>query len=159
MAVYHHRGWVDAPLETVWAFHDSIEGLRALTPAWFALRVESVVGPDGTPDPPVLEVGSEVRLSMRPLGLGPRQRWTSRIVARERRADDAWFRDQMVGGPFPRWVHTHRFRRRDGGTEVTDRVEYRLPRLPRMLDAVATIGFEPLFAYRHRALRRHVVGT
>jgi len=150
MALYRRETRVRAPLSDVWDFHSRIEGLRALTPAWMQFRVESVRGPDGEADPAVLDVGSEVRLSVRPFCVGPRRRWTSRIVERERRDDVAWFRDEMVEGPFPRWVHTHRFRADGEGTVVSDRVEYALPLVPRPLSALGTPFFEALFAYRHR---------
>ena len=153
MAVYERRSRVDASLDDVWAFHGRVDGLLAVTPSWMNLRVEASRGPDGEPDPDVLEAGSEITLSLRPFGVGPRRRWTSRIVERVRRGDAAWFRDEMIDGPFPRWVHTHRFHAQGEGTVVTDRVEYRLPLVP---GAVSTLGwafFEPLFAYRHRRAR------
>lgn len=109
MAVYERRSRISAPLEDVWEFHARIEGLLAVTPSWMNIRVESSRGPDGEPDPERLAEGTEVTLSVRPFGVGPRQRWTSRIVDLERRDDAAWFRDEMIDGPFPRWAHTHRF--------------------------------------------------
>jgi len=150
MAVYERRSRIPAPLSDVWEFHSKIEGLTAVTPSWMRLRVESVRGPDGEPDPAVLEAGSAVSLSMRPFGVGPRQRWTSRIVERERTDRAAWFVDEMVEGPFPRWRHTHRFHVAGDGTVVTDRIEYRLPVVPGPLSAIAWPGFEAMFAYRQR---------
>ena len=154
MAVYERRSRIRAPLSDVWEFHSGIEGLTAVTPAWMGLRVESFHGPDGEPDPAVLEAGSEVSLSLRPFGVGPRQRWTSRIVERERTERAAWFVDEMVEGPFPRWRHTHRFHAQGDETVSTDRVEYRLPVVPGPLSSVAWPGFEAIFAYRHRRTRR-----
>ena len=127
MAVYERSTLVRAPLDDVWAFHATVDGLVELTPDWLGMTVEAVRGPDGEADPEVLEVGSEVDLSLRPLGVGPRQRWTSRIVARERSDDAAEFRDEMLDGPFARWHHTHRFQAVPEGTRVIDRVEYALP--------------------------------
>ena len=158
MAVYERRSRISAPLEEVWQFHDRIEGLTAVTPSWMHLRVESSRGPDGEPSPEVLEEGAEVTLSIRPLGVGPRQRWTSRIVERERRDDLAWFRDEMLEGPFPRWVHTHRFERQDDTTVMTDRIEYRLPLVPGPLSPVGWPVFEAMFADRHRRTRSILEG-
>jgi ligand-binding SRPBCC domain-containing protein len=116
------------------------------------LSVEAVRGPDGEPDPEVLEVGSRIRMAMRPFGAGPPQRWTSRIVARDESAGSAVFRDDMVDGPFDEWVHTHRFFADGGETIVEDSVEYELPFGPlgRALGPFAVVGFEPMFRYRHR---------
>lgn len=149
MAVYERTTRIRAPLETVWQFHSSPDGLAAVSPSWLRLRVERVTGPDGRPVEG-FAAGTEVTLSVRPFGLGRRQRWTSRIVARERRAERAEFRDEMLDGPFRRWVHTHRFEAVPSGTRMTDRVEYELPL---GLSGVARPGFALVFADRHRRTR------
>ncbi len=158
MARYERSVRVQAPLETVWAFHSRISGLEALTPGWLHLQVESIVGPDGDPDPETLDVGTVIRLSMAPFGIGPRQQWTSRITDRERRKGAARFRDKMVEGPFPEWVHTHLFFQDGDETIVRDRIRYRLPLggLSRPLNPIAVVGFEPMFRYRHRRTRERL---
>lgn len=161
MAVYQRRTRVAAPLDEVWAFHSETDGLEALTPAWMRLRVEAIRGPDGERDPAMLETGAQIRLSVRPFGLGPRQRWVSRITAREEAGDAATFVDDMVGGPFARWEHTHRFVADGDGTVIDDRVEYELPfgALGRSLGPVAKVGFEPMFRFRHRRTKALLEGT
>jgi ligand-binding SRPBCC domain-containing protein len=158
MAVYRRRTRVAAPFDEVWDFHSRVSGLEALTPGWMGLEVEGVRGPDGDPDPAVLETGSRIRMSMRPLGVGPKQRWVSRIVARERDddGDEGFFRDDMEGGPFARWVHTHRFVAAGDETVVEDEVEYELPggSVGRAVSPLARVGFEPMFAFRHRKTRQ-----
>ena len=155
MAVFERSSLIRAPLDDVWAFHSTVEGLTTITPDWFRLRVESVAGPDGEPDPDSLVEGSEVSLSIRPLGLGPRQSWTSTITRRERADGHAEFTDEMADGPFRRWRHTHRFAAVDGGTRLTDRVEYELPLGPAApLSWGAWPGFAAIFAGRHRATKR-----
>jgi ligand-binding SRPBCC domain-containing protein len=154
---YERRTRVDAPLDDVWAFHSRIEGLEALTPGFLNLRVESVVGPDGD-EPDVLVEGTRIEMSVRPFGVGPRQSWTSVIVAREEGEGYAEFRDEMLGGPFRDWIHTHRFLDRGDSTVVEDHVEYRLPRGLDRLGALAVVGFEPMFRYRHRRTRQLLGG-
>lgn len=153
MATYQRRTRIRAPLSAVWDFHSRIEGLTAVTPEWMHLRVERVVGPDGDPDPERLLTGARIDLSVQPLGLGPRQHWTSRIV--ERAEGDGWaqFRDTMEQGPFDRWRHTHQFFADGDETVMVDRVEYELP-VAKPLGPVAVIGFEPMFRYRHRETKR-----
>lgn len=157
MSTYERSVFVAAPFETVWDFHATVEGLLALTPDWVNLRVEAVTGPDGEPDPAVLEAGSRIRMAARPLGVGPEQTWTSVITEREQdpAAGTAHFQDVMEGGPMASWRHTHRFRAVDGGTLLTDHVEYRLPggRLGGLASPAAVVGFEPAFRYRHRRTR------
>ncbi|WP_129115613.1 SRPBCC family protein [Halegenticoccus tardaugens] len=152
MPTYHRRTRVAAPLESVWDFHSRITGLEALTPGWMGLSVERVRGADGEENPDVLDVGSRVEMSLRPFGVGPKQSWVSRIVERERNAERAVFRDDMVGGPFRRWVHTHEFAADGDGTIVDDTVEYELPGgdVGAALGPFARVGFEPMFRYRHR---------
>ena len=160
MAAYQRRTRVAAPFDRVWDFYSRVEGLEALTPDWMRMRVEWVRGPDGEADPDVLEAGSEIRLSVRPFGAGPRRAWTSRIESREEGDGEAVFRDTMADGPFERWVHTHAFRDVDGGTVVDDRVTYELPfgDVGRALGPVAAVGFEPMFRYRHRRTRELLEG-
>jgi ligand-binding SRPBCC domain-containing protein len=152
MATYSRLSRIDAPLSDVWEFHSRISGLEALTPTWMNLRVESVEGPDGDPDPDVLEAGSEIRLSMRPFDVGPRQRWTTAILDREKSDRRALFRDEMRDGPFARWDHTHRFLADGEETIVEDEIEYELPGggVGRAVSPLALVGFEPMFRARHR---------
>lgn len=156
MATYERSALVRAPFADVWDFHSRIAGLEALTPDWLDLEVEDVRGPDGDPDPDEMVVDSTVVASVRPLGIGPRQRTTTRIVERERTDGDGqetgYFVDEMTGGPFARWRHTHRFRAVAGGTRVTDHVSYDLAggTVGRVASPLAIVGFALMFRQRHR---------
>lgn len=151
MATYEREIYVDAPFSDVWAFHSRIDGLEALTPGWMGLSVRRVWGPDGRPDPDVLEEGSEIEMELRPLG-GPSQSWTSVITDRDEGDDHGTFRDEMRDGPFRRWVHVHQFAAEGSGTRIRDTVHYELPggEIGRLLGPAAIVGFEPMFRYRHR---------
>lgn len=159
MPTYHRESWVNAPLDDVWEFHSRIAGLEALTPSFLHLRVDSVTGPDGTPDPDVLDVGTRIEASLRPFGIGPRLSWTSVVTEREFDGDRALFADRMEEGPFPRWEHTHRFFGVGGKTLVSDRVDYDLPGGD-IGDVVSPlsgpVGFAPMFRFRHRETRRRL---
>jgi ligand-binding SRPBCC domain-containing protein len=164
MPTYHRETWVDAPLSDVWAFHATTDGLVEVTPAFVDLSVDAVTGPDGEADPDELVEGTRIELGARPVDALPRLSWTSVIVDREEGEDRAFFRDRMEDGPFPLWVHEHRFygetvaSERQGGTAadertlVSDRVTYRLPggQLGDRVAEYATLGFDQGFAYRHR---------
>ncbi len=157
MPTYRRTTRVPAPIDEVWAFHSTIDGLRALTPDWMNLRIPRVEGPAGEPDPDVLVEGSRIEMSMHPFGIGPRQEWTSVIVDREPAGeapvdDHASFVDEMVGGPFRTWEHTHSFYADGEETLLVDSVEYRLP-LGALGDAAgpfAKVGFEGMFRDRHK---------
>jgi ligand-binding SRPBCC domain-containing protein len=152
MPTYERSVRVRAPFEEVWDFHSTEQGLVALTPGWMNIRIEATRGPDGDPDPDVLEAGAVVESSVRPAGVGPRQSWISDIVARERTGGSAYFRDTMSDGPFAEWEHTHMFYADGGETIVRDHVEYELPlgAVGRLVGPLAVVGLEPMFRYRHR---------
>lgn len=157
MAVFERTVFVDAPMDEVWAFHSRLSGLKALTPGWLNLRVESVTGPDGESDPEELGVGTEIRLSIHPAEIGPRVSWTSRITERERSDESAYFVDEMRAGPFRRWHHTHRFYIEDEGTRLVDRVEYALPFAQwHGLSSIAKPFLIGMFIGRHRATKREL---
>lgn len=158
MVSYERETRVRAPLEDVWEFHSTVAGLESVTPDFVNLRVHEVVGPDGEPEPGILEAGSRVHASVRPFGVGPRQTWTSVIVERRRDDGAATFRDVMEDGPFPRWEHTHRFFEDGDGTRIVDHVEYQLPggAAGRAASPLAWVGLEPLFRERHRRAREHL---
>ncbi|MCU4925196.1 SRPBCC family protein [Halobacteria archaeon AArc-dxtr1] len=155
MPIYERRTRVRAPLDDVWAFHSQVDGLEALTPGWLGLRVDAVRGPDGTEEPPILESGSEIDLSVAPAGIGPRTQFRSVITGRDRNDANAWFRDEMVDGPFDYWNHTHTFRADGADTIVHDHVEYELPFgvLGSALGPLGRVGMAPMFRHRHRRTR------
>ena len=156
MATYERSDRVAAPLAEVWAFHSTERGLVELTPDWMGLHIESVRGPDGEPDPEVLEVGSTLDVSVRPFGVGPRQGWTSEITEREHDGTSAYFRDVMREGPFEHWEHTHSFFADGDETVFRDTIEYQFPlgRLGETLGLFGVVGFEPMFRYRHWQTKR-----
>lgn len=95
-----------------------------------------------------LEVGARTVIRMK---VGPvPQRWVALHTACE---PGRMFRDEQQGGPFKKWVHTHRFEPRPDGTcELVDEVEYELPLGG--LGALFGGGFtkatlERMFRYRH----------
>lgn len=158
MPTYSRRTRVAAPLEAVWGFHSRAEGLESLTPDFMNLRIEGIRGPGGERDPEVLAEGTELHMSIRPFGVGPRRRWTSVITDRVEEPGHAWFRDEMREGPFPRWVHTHQFFGDGDETVVADRVEYELPLGPlgKAVGPLGVVGFEPMFRARHRQTRKEL---
>lgn len=149
MARFTRQSRVDAALDTVWDFHSRIEGLEALTPGWAGLRVESLDVPGGGE---ILEAGTEMTLSVGPIPGGPRVRFVSEIVSRERRTDEAVFVDEMRDGPFKSWRHTHRFVAANESTLLSDEIEYATG-YGSTVDLALKPGFALAFAGRHRKTR------
>ncbi|MFC6771635.1 SRPBCC family protein [Halorubrum pallidum] len=157
MPTYRRTVRIPAPIDEVWAFHSTIDGLRRLTPDWMNLVIDGVEGPEGDTDPELLVEGARIRMSIRPFGVGPRQRWTSKIIERTPDGDApvekrARFVDNMEDGPFRTWEHTHAFYADADQTLLVDSVDYRLPlgRLGDVAGPFAKVGFEGMFRDRHR---------
>ena len=161
MPTYSRETRIAAPLDAVWAFHAEIDGLEALTPDWMHLRVEAVHGPEERPDPDELIEGTAIRMSIKPFGVPPRQRWTSRILERETPLGAAYFVDSMENGPFRHWEHTHSFYADGDETILHDEVEYRLPfgALGDAVGPVAKVGFEGMFRQRHAKTKEMLEGN
>jgi ligand-binding SRPBCC domain-containing protein len=155
MPTFTYESRVDAPLDEVWEFHSTTDGLVGLTPGWMNLVVEGTRGPDGDPDPDELVEGSEVDVSLKPLGVFPRVTWRSVILERDRDDGRAYFVDGMEDGPFKRWKHTHEFEADGDGTVVRDTVEYSLPlwMLGRAGSPAFRLNARFMFRYRHRRTR------
>jgi ligand-binding SRPBCC domain-containing protein len=158
MQTFERELRVDAPLEDVWAFHSTIDGLRALTPNWMNLTVEDIEYPETVRDGHVLEAGTRIDMSLRPFGVAPRQTWVSRIDERVEGDGYAYFVDVMEDGPFPEWEHTHLFYADGDETLLRDRVEYVAP--AGQLGAFGSGAvMRPMFRYRHRRTRDILGGT
>ena len=136
--------YVEAPVETVFAFHQRPDALTRLTPPWDPVRV---VQP-----PQSLAVGTRVILEGR---LGP---FPVTIEAVHVEYDPPHgFTDEMVRGPFRHWRHRHRFESAGTGTHLIDDVTYELPlgRLGNLFGGpIARDRLERLFAFRHDVTKR-----
>jgi ligand-binding SRPBCC domain-containing protein len=111
------------PVEAVFAFFCDPNNLVKISPPELHMRL--VEGPQR------IHLGA--RLVLRGRRWGIPQRMVSDVTAFE---PPVAFADTQVEGPFRKWVHAHRFEAVDGGTRVSDRVEYEPP--GGMLGLVAT---------------------
>ena len=104
-------------VEEAFAFFADARKLEAITPPWLRFRIVQA--------PPRLEQGSLLAYRLRVFGVPIR--WQTEIV--EWRPPFG-FTDVQLAGPYRCWEHSHRLRRVAGGTEIHDRVVYRLPYEP-----------------------------
>ena len=102
-------------LASVFAFFKDPRNLETITPPWLGFRITS------TSDD-VMRSGTRIRYRLSLHGIP--MSWESRITEF---VENSHFADEQITGPYSRWYHRHSFRATDGGVEMTDDVEYRLP--------------------------------
>lgn len=132
------------PLNEVFEFFSDARNLEVLTPAWLKFEIL-------TPAPITISAGVHIqyRLSWHGLPL----RWTTEITRWNPPHD---FEDIQLSGPYKLWHHTHRFRALNGGTQMTDMVEYALPfgllgRIAHALQVRRNVA--KIFDYRYDRIR------
>jgi ligand-binding SRPBCC domain-containing protein len=127
---------IQAPVETVFGFHERPDAIQLLTPWWLFPKFERLKGQG-------LEAGVELVVTT-----GFVTRWHARHVAYEK---NRLFTDVIVSGPMKQWRHEHRFEPVGGATRLTDSIDFE-PKGPAPL---AKAGLRWLFAYRHQVTRRY----
>lgn len=134
--------WVPRPLAEVFAFFQEPGNLAKLTPPWLGFTVL-------TPGPLKMAAGVRFDYSVRPLGIP--QRWTTLIESYD---PPHSFVDTQLKGPYALWRHRHTFAEENGGTRVSDEIEYALPLEPLGLVALPHVKrqLEEIFAYRAAAV-------
>ncbi len=139
------RQLVERPLDEVFAFFADATNLEAITPGFLRFSIR-------TPLPIAMGEGTRIEYTLRLFGLP--LRWRTLISVWEVRRR---FVDEQVSGPYAGWRHTHTFEAVEGGTLVTDVVDYALPfgllgRLAHALFIGRTL--DRIFAHRHEAITR-----
>ncbi len=130
------------PVEEVWDFFSRPENLVKITPASMDFKITSELNGDE------IYQGQLITYKVRPL-LGIAIIWVSEITHVERHK---LFIDEQRKGPYKIWHHEHYFKPVDGGTEMTDIVEYKIP-----FGVLGSLGLpfvkkqlEGIFNYRRR---------
>lgn len=142
-SVFERTILLEASPEAVYAFHEDPRNIPKISPP--SLRVERVECT--VPAVP----GGLFLVAVRQFGMP---------LTWEGFWEEAVPSGRLVDGarksPFRHWRHHHLFRPADGGTLMTDRVEYALPFgfLGRLLDVtVMRVVFAVMFRARHRATK------
>lgn len=134
--------WFPKPVDEVFDFFVQTANLVRISPPDLNLRLAA--GPER------VVLGSTIKLEGRRWGIAQRMR--NEIVAYE---PNVRFVDEQREGVFKSWRHAHEFAAADGGTQVTDRIDYEPP--GGMLGLVVTAGMmerelRSMFEHRKKVL-------
>ncbi len=143
---FFKRSLMPASAARVFAFHEESGALAKLIPPWE--RVTIVQGPTS------LAVGTHVILKQW-LGVIPITIESEHVSCNPGHA----FVDQMLRGPFHRWVHEHRFEGiNETASWLVDDIEYSLPLEPLSLPMASLVQtrVERMFIWRHDVTREAV---
>lgn len=135
----HRETVVPLGVDETFAFFADAGNLERLTPPWLEFTIL-------TPRPIAMGEGTLIDYRITLYGLPIP--WQTRI--------DVWepgvrFVDRQLAGPYLWWHHEHGFDPVEGGTRVTDRVEY-VPRLRWLSSVFVRRDVSRIFAYRQKML-------
>ncbi len=137
MVKFQYSSLINAPLATVWAFHERPDAIQLLTPPETPLVVESKTGG--------LEAGSRIIFRVSHLKI----RWVAEHTEYEYQK---LFADRQIEGPFSTWYHRHLFEAVGQQTRLTDDIDFTLPLSP-LSDALigwaVKLQLKNMFRYRH----------
>ncbi|MGD1922383.1 MAG: SRPBCC family protein [Pleurocapsa sp.] len=149
MLNFKYSSLINAPVETVWQFHERKDILDLLTPPWQPVKIIRREGGLG--------VGaiSEFRLSLAGIPI----RW---IATHTECKTNCLFIDRQTEGPMESWLHRHEFDTENGQTRLTDAIAYEIPGgalaefiLGWWVDARLT----DMFRYRHQVTKEKCEST
>ena len=141
MSVFLKNVIVEAPLKTVFAFHERQDALELLSPAFPPVHVIRREGG--------IEPGGRVELRIGPI------RWVALHTAFEK---NRLFEDRQIVGPFSQWLHRHEFEQAGTGTRLTDRITFALPGgtlVNHLFGWAVKLGLNQMFLHRHQTTKMY----
>ena len=137
--LFETETWLPTDRETIFSFFKEAANLERITPPWLNFSIH-------TPLPIEMKQGQLIDYHIRMYGIP--MRWRTEITEWD---PPFAFVDTQIQGPYRKWVHTHTFEQRNGGTWMQDRVQYSLPggilsRIPHAL--IVRRNIEEIFRYR-----------
>jgi ligand-binding SRPBCC domain-containing protein len=118
MKIYtlHKKQKLPITLDDAWAFLCNPANLSKLTPSKMNMKIIS-----GAEKP--MYAGQVLQYSVTPLA-GIKTKWVSEITQYE---DKKYFVDLQLFGPYSFWHHKHFVHKIEGGVEMEDIIDYKVP--------------------------------
>lgn len=118
MKIYNLQSKQNLPIsiEEAWNFFSDPKNLKIITPGYMGFKTLS--GDDRTIFP-----GQIIQYRVTPI-LGIPMKWVTEITHVQ---DRKYFVDEQRFGPYSLWHHKHFFKEIDGGVEMEDIVDYKVP--------------------------------
>jgi ligand-binding SRPBCC domain-containing protein len=146
MKIYtlHKKQKLPISMEKAWEFLSSPKNLKTITPEYMSFNILS-----GAEKP--MFAGQLIQYIVTPI-LGIKTKWVTEITHVK---EGDYFVDEQRFGPYALWHHKHFIREIDGGVEMEDIIDYKVP-----LGILGQIAhpilvkpkLEEIFAYRQKKL-------
>ena len=139
MPIFENSFVVDQQIDSVWEFYTNVKHLEIITPKQIKLKILKYTSSE-------IILGQECWIEGK---IGRKIKWHSRITDFKKYE----YTDEMIDGPFKKWIHKHRFS--DLGnmrTKVIDKIEYDLPfgLLGKMLNRYSNMQLKKIFNHRKK---------
>jgi ligand-binding SRPBCC domain-containing protein len=118
MKIYtlHKKQQLPITLDKAWEFLSNPKNLAIITPDYMSFKIMSKI------DRP-LYTGQIIQYIVTPL-LGLKTKWVSEITHIE---EKKYFVDEQMYGPYALWHHKHFVKEIEGGVELEDIIDYKVP--------------------------------
>jgi ligand-binding SRPBCC domain-containing protein len=130
--------------EKAWEFLSNPKNLKIITPVYMSFNIISTI------DRP-LYAGQIIQYIVTPI-LGIKTKWVSEITHIE---DKKYFVDEQMYGPYSLWHHKHFIKEIEGGVEMEDIIDYKVPLgiLGQIMHPILVKPkLEEIFSYRQKKL-------
>ncbi|MEM9903543.1 MAG: SRPBCC family protein [Cyanobacteria bacterium P01_D01_bin.44] len=149
MQTFQYSSLIDAPIETVWTFHERPDILDQLTPPWQPVQIvrrEGGLGPGAI---------TEFRLWLGPVPIT----WLAHHT--DEYEPGRLFTDTQTEGPLESWTHRHRLIPEGDKTRLVDDITFELPAgwaTEPLIGWFVRQRLQDMFRYRHKVTQRECGG-
>ena len=141
---FHRKQKLPISVEKAWEFLSSPKNLKIITPEYMSFDILS-----GDEKP--MYAGQIIQYIVTPI-LGIKTKWVTEITHVK---ENEYFVDEQRFGPYALWHHKHFIKKINGGVEMEDIIDYKVPMgiLGQMVHPILVKPkLEEIFAYRQKKL-------